>query len=225
MRNTWVLLAILMLSSCASAPKKTAPEAAPSPAPAAKTTPTPAPAKKYPDQPEFTANCRFEGQSFSIRFQSKSGKLENNDMAITLITDDREIPLNLTPGWYHPVDSVAALPSHCEGVPAFQFDGLPQLLLVFNLDQRVDQKPSHPETTVVLVDMKSKRVVNKLERVGKLKMAETPAYHVIPAENGFQLRLVRDPVQGTEDWKWIIIRKGSITSKWMRSSGKKAKQY
>jgi hypothetical protein len=222
MKNTCVLLAILMISSCSSAPKKTDPEAAPAPAPTHKV-PEKTPVKKYPDQAEFTANCRFEGQSFSIRFQSKSGKMENNDMTVTLVTDDREIPLNVSPGWYHPVDATSALSNYCEGVPAFQVDGLPQLLLVFNLDQRVDQKPGHTETTVVLIDLKSKRVVNKLERVGKLKLSETSAYHVIPAENGFQLRLVRDPVKGNEDWKWIIIRKGSITSKWMRSNKKSAR--
>lgn len=226
MKNTAFLPLLLLLSACATAPKTPTPTPSPSPTPAASPKPAErAATRKYPDQAEFTVNCRFQDQSFSLRFQSKSGKLENHDQSITLVMDDREIPLKLAPGLYHAVDSASALTNHCEGVPAYQFDQLPQLLLFFNLDVTGDAKTPQSETSVALIDLKSKRVVNKLERIGHLKPAEVPGYHVIPAENGFQVRLIRDPATGAEDWKRIILRKGSVTAKWMHAKNAKPKEY
>ncbi|MBS1959894.1 MAG: hypothetical protein JST80_10505 [Bdellovibrionales bacterium] len=219
MENLYVLLGLAMISSCAPSSKNTrvvkpdAPEKAPE-----------IPTKAYPERAKFEVECKYGEQSFSIDFESKSGDLKNKDMSVIakFKSDDAdtEVPLKLAPATYRAVDT-SGLKSICDGVPAFQIENTPQFLFVFNVDQR----PQFPETSLVLLDVAKKRVVNKLEHIGQLKTTDVPKYQIIPAQNGFQMRLIRNLDKKTEDWKWIIVKKGMLTAKWMSGGGRKSKAY
>lgn len=214
-KNRCILLGLVLLTGCAPNSKNTRVVEPDAPVKAPETPP-----KTYPEEPKFSVECKYGDEAFAIHFESKSGELKNKDMNVTAKFGETEVPLKLAPATYRAVDASGGLKSICDGVPAYQIEDSPQFLLVFN----VDQKPQFPETTLVLLDVAKKRVVNKLEHVGQLKASEAPKYSVIPAQNGFQMRLIRNLDNKSEDWKWIIVKKGMLTARWMRSD-KKSKAY
>ncbi len=132
---------------------------------------------------------------------------------VSALFESDEKTISVAPAWYRAVDATGALPSACDGLPAYRVERSDQYLVFLN----VDLEPGKSETSLLLLDLKTKRVLHQLERIGLLKWTQAPRYTVIPAEGGFQVKLAAG-------WKKISIKKGTLSLKSM-TSGKKSKAY
>jgi hypothetical protein len=182
-----------------------------------------------PDEaPAFDVACKIGEAAFSLHFQSKSGELTEDDMAVTLRQGGKEIALPLKRGWYKLsgfIRDTKKLPRVCRAANAQSYDydypaiqAGPTLVLLFF---RIDGRPGFSQDSLVLYDTKEQKVLDVKESVASLKERNT-AFRV--GKDGVEQRLVRDWLQNTgcdcaetaiEEWNPIRVKDGKIALGWV----------
>lgn len=184
-------------------------------------------AKKVPSK--FEVKCNSSAGEFELRFQSKSGDVTEDDMAVTLRQGEMETPLSMGPKWYETTGAIRdrkKLPGICriEGskdyehdYPAFEIS--PSRVLIFF---RVNGRPGFSRVSAVLYDPKAKKILDLQESIASIKETNM-AFRAIPG--GVEQRMIRHSLENTgcdcsesaiEEWIPIRVKGKKIQPGWRR---------
>jgi hypothetical protein len=165
----------------------------------------------FPEVAKFVAECRFEDRPFSLSFESKSGEIRKPDMSVTLLFEKNELNVPLAPTWYRAVDATQGFKSLCEGLPAYPLEDTNQVLVILHSERE------QAELSALLIDVRAQKILSRLEKFATSKKQTAVRYTVIPADEGFQVKV-------GDSWKRLKIKKGQLSLK-LSSSGKRSKAF
>lgn len=178
-------------------------------------------AKAPEEQPHWSVDCKAGEHSFTVKFDSPTNDVTDDDMKVTIASDSGEAVVPVKPGWYRKRGTISenTHKSACQGMGALDV-GNGSLLLFLTRDNR----PGFDLLTLALYDPATNRVLDQLDGLDQLKSADPyTSYIAVKTRDGFKTRLVRDSVRGTgsdgaetyiEDWKYLHVRGGKISAAW-----------
>lgn len=187
-----------------------------------------APVWAAPDEsPSFDVRCRTSTADFTLQFQSKSGDVTEDDMAVTLAQGGKVLALGLRPGWYLPSGMIRdrrKLPSICRVAVAGQeaheypaFELAPDRVLLFF---RLNARPGFDQASAILYDPKAMRVLDTREQIASIK-EKSMVFRAI--RGGVEQRLIREWLANSdcdcaesaiEDWQPIRLRGRKLELAW-----------
>lgn len=159
-----------------------------------------------------------DGTPFTLTFASRSGDPYEDDMSITLRLGDRELPLDVEPNLFIPRMLLANTPSLCrEGAALDLGSGRVAFLLAES------GRPQTEQLDVVLVDLRSMKVLDRRMRLGALKGESVIAGRPVAA-GVYDLRVTREYLRNAcdceealiDDWMRVSVRGGKLWTRWAR---------
>jgi hypothetical protein len=168
----------------------------------------------------FQMKCDQGKGPVVIEFKSVAGDCTEDDMQVAVTAHGKSGVIALTPAWYSPIVHVLKTKTDCkeddEAVTGF-FLNETQLLIFITESGR----PNYDNVVAALVDVKARTLVDHLD-LGKSKETLIP---ILKTANGFKLRIVRDMIPDvqcdcsaafTDDWMEVVVKKGKLTTAWMK---------
>jgi hypothetical protein len=171
------------------------------------------------DKIAWTDECRIHHTAIKIQAVSKSGELPEDDSDVFIIQDGKELKIPIAPAWYDFVGVLSDKKSCASKLPVFQI-GSDKVLIILSPDNR----PFFRETSFVLYNFISNKVLDVKERVGEIKECSEQATLVVMShgKDAYKIRLVKEYLQltdGPEDyiegWMKISVSGEKMKYQWL----------
>lgn len=173
----------------------------------------------FPPAADWTAHCRIGAATVELRFTSRSGEWDNDDMQVEAKVGDAKplrVPLGLA--LYEPFGTLENVANRCDR--AVGLDAGAGRLLVFVAQ---NARPTFDELSLILLATDPPAVLDVIDDAGTIKHAVSETIVARAAgEGAYEVRIVREVLpkacdcEGAyiEDWKRIEVSGARLRVAW-----------
>jgi len=167
---------------------------------------------------DFSVQCQFQKQAFSISFKSPSKDCSSDDQEIFLQANGKTSKLKLPPQWYYDISNVGNQSTSCksgyEEYPLFPLEGSQALLVL-----RWSDRPGYDKVGVAVLDL-AKSAVSDFQILGSSEKTSTG---VLVEGKKFKIQLVQEDLKQmrcdcdaafVEGWMEFWVANGKIEKSW-----------